>query len=79
MGKVRKSCSCIDGYLINFLVSVADLIFYFEQEIYSAMMRSNVDRLPRLWIDLPGGMEKAKDIKSERLPFRIKASFGKKK
>lgn len=65
--------------LIYSLVSVADLVFFFEQEIYSAMMRSNVDRLPRLWIDLPGGMEKAKEIQSKSLPFRIKASFGKKK
>jgi hypothetical protein len=61
-------------------VSVADLIYYFEQEIYSAITRSNVDRLPRLWIDLPGGMEKAKGSKfDDKLPFRIKASFTKKK
>lgn len=65
--------------IVLFLVSVADLVFYFEQEIYSAIMRSNVDRLPRLWIDLPGGLEKAKGIKSDNLPFRIKASFTKKK
>lgn len=64
---------------VTYLVSVADLVFFFEQEIYSAMMRSNVNRLPRLWIDLPGGMEKAKEIQSKSLPFRIKASFGKKK
>lgn len=66
------------NHLIYLLVSVADLVFFFEQEIYSAMMRSNVNRLPRLWIDLPGGMEKAKEIQSKSLPFRIKASFGKK-
>ena len=62
-----------------FVVSVADLVYFFEQEIYSAMLRSNVDRLPRLWIDLPGGLEKAKNATSEILPFRIKASFSKKK
>lgn len=62
-------------------MSVADLVFYFEQEIFASMTRSCVDRLPRLWIDLPGGIEKAKKekLKSEKLPFRIKASFSKKK
>ena len=64
---------------LMFIVSVADLVFYFEQEIYSAIVRNNVERLPRLWIDLPGGLEKAKGIKSDKLPFRIKASFTKKK
>ena len=62
-----------------YLVSVADLVYYFEQEIYNAMTRNSIDRLPRLWIDLSGGLEKAKVTKLEKLPFRIKASFSKKK
>lgn len=75
-GKYRPSWFSFINIII---VSVADLIYYFEQEIYSGMMRCNVDRLPKLWIDLPGGLEKAKETKPENLPFRIKASFTKRK
>lgn len=78
-GKSKKYTNSHNSSNVLFVVSVADLVYFFEQEIYSAIMRSNVDRLPRLWIDLPGGLENAKNIKSETLPFRIKASFTKKK
>ena len=64
------------------IVSVSDLIYNFEMEIMKGMDRSGVEKLPRLWIDLPTSVGRKMMVSaasSQGLPFRIKAAFSKRK
>lgn len=42
------------------------------------MNRKAIDRLPRLWIDIPSSKENGNDLNNIQGNFKIKASFSKK-